>query len=92
MLRGDKDRRKKYSFTTGGSDASFLKDAVVPPITLKMCRTFDLEILFLGVYPKEIDHGSAQYLISKNGHFRVVFNIAKITKATYMSNSRGLIK
>lgn len=89
LLRGGKYRGKNYPLTTGGSDEPFLEGATVLPKTLKMCRTFDLEILFLGVSPKEIDHGSVQYLISKNVHFTVVFNIAKIMKATHISNSRG---
>lgn len=60
MPRGGKYRGKTYSFTTGGHDAPFLEGAMVLYITLKMCRTFDLEIVFLGIDPKEIAHGSAQ--------------------------------
>lgn len=58
MLSGGKYRGKNYSCTTVGSGVPFLEDAMVLHKPLKMCRTFDLEILFLGVYPKEIDHGS----------------------------------
>lgn len=74
MLSSGKYRGKNHSFTTGGSGAPFLKGATGLPKTLKMCRTFDLEILFLRVYPKEIDHGSAQHLIS-NMFISVLFLI-----------------
>lgn len=61
MLRGSKFRGKKYSFTNNGSDAPFLEGAIVLYITLKY-RTFYLEILFLGIYPKEIVHRSVSSL------------------------------
>lgn len=58
MFRGGKYRGKIYLFIIGGYDVFFLEGVMVFYIILKMCRIFDLEIVFLGIDFKEIVYGS----------------------------------